>query len=87
MRVEKPRDLAEFVLRGKSGWDPERIRDAMQSGESQSISLPESIPVHIVYWTAWVDEDGRVQLRDDIYGLDELTHGVAATHQTAVMKH
>ena len=50
----------------------------MKSGESQNVSLPESIPVHIVYWTAWVDADGRVQFRDDIYGLDETARGDSA---------
>jgi murein L,D-transpeptidase YcbB/YkuD len=71
VRVEKPLELAEFVLRGKPGWDREHIRTAMTSGETQNVGLPEPIPVHIVYWTAWVDESGRVQFRDDIYGLDE----------------
>ena len=59
VRVEKPLELAEFVLRGKPGWDRDRIHAAMKSGEGQNVSLPEPIPVHIVYWTAWVDADGR----------------------------
>lgn len=74
VRVEKPLELAVFVLRGKPGWDADRIAAAMQSGESQNVSLPGAVPVHLVYWTAWVDADGTVQFRDDVYGLDTVAY-------------
>jgi murein L,D-transpeptidase YcbB/YkuD len=70
VRVEKPLDLAVFALHGTPGWDRDRIRAAMQSGDSQEVSLREPIQVHIVYRTAWVDRQGEVQFRDDIYDLD-----------------
>jgi hypothetical protein len=43
-------------------------------GETQTVHLPEPIPTHLVYWTAWVDDEGRVQFRDDIYQLDAAAH-------------
>jgi murein L,D-transpeptidase YcbB/YkuD len=70
VRVEEPAELAEFVLRGTPGWDRERIRRAMVEARSLEVALAESVPVHIVYWTAWVEDDGSVQFRDDVYGLD-----------------
>ena len=70
VRVEKPLDLAEFVLRDAAGWDRDSIGVAMWAGDTQTVHLPEPIPTHIVYWTAWVDDAGRVQFRDDIYHLD-----------------
>jgi L,D-transpeptidase YcbB len=79
VRVEKPLDLAVFALNGKPGWDRDKIRAAMQSGDTQTVSLPAPIPVHLVYWTAWVDAEGRVQFRDDIYGLDEVAMDRPAT--------
>jgi murein L,D-transpeptidase YcbB/YkuD len=78
VRVEKPVDLAEFVLHGTPGWDRESICNAMWVGETQTVSLSQPIPTHIVYWTAWVDEAGRVQFRDDIYGLDGAMGGDGA---------
>ena len=70
VRVEQPVDLAEFELRGIPGWDRVNIGHAMWVGETQTVSLPQPIPTHIVYWTAWVDDAGRVQFRDEIYKLD-----------------
>jgi murein L,D-transpeptidase YcbB/YkuD len=79
VRVEAPVDLGEFVLRGTPGWDRESIGDAMWVGETQTVSLPQPIPTHIVYWTAWVDDAGRVQFRDDIYHLDRAVAGDVAS--------
>jgi murein L,D-transpeptidase YcbB/YkuD len=70
IRVEKPVALAEYVLRDKAQWTPERIRAAMDSQEERSVRLKEPIPVHIGYWTAWVEADGSVSFVDDPYGLD-----------------
>jgi murein L,D-transpeptidase YcbB/YkuD len=71
IRVEKPVALAEYVLRDKAKWTPERIQAAMTKKEEQAVTLKEPIPVHIGYWTAWVNEDGSVAFVDDPYGLDQ----------------
>jgi len=75
VRVEKPLDLAEFVLRGTPGWERDSISTAMWVGQTRTVHLPEPIPTHLVYWTAWVDDRGRVQFRDDVYHLDGVTGG------------
>ena len=43
---------------------------AMDSGREQQIALKQHIPVYIVYETVWVDDDGTVEFRDDVYGHD-----------------
>lgn len=53
----------------------EEIKSALktiQSKNKQKITLKNSIPIHIVYLTAWIDEKGNLQIRDDIYGLDNI---------------
>ncbi|HVQ25022.1 MAG TPA: L,D-transpeptidase family protein, partial [Planctomycetota bacterium] len=70
VRVERPAALAQYVLRSQSYWTPMRIHAAMNAGRERAVPLPVPLPVHIVYWTAWVDEDGAVNFRDDAYGYD-----------------
>ena len=70
IRIEKPVTLAEYVLRDKTQWTPERIKAAMAGEQEQAVTLTEPIPVHIGYWTAWVEGDGSVTFIDDPYGLD-----------------
>ena len=70
VRVEKPVELAEYVLRDRSGWGRDRIVTAMQKKEEQTVHLEDPLPVHIGYWTAWVNEDGSITFFDDPYGLD-----------------
>ena len=70
IRLERPFDVAEYVLGGKRGWDREAVLKAVESGKPKTIVLPEPVPVHILYWTAWVDEDGTAHFRRDIYGRD-----------------
>jgi murein L,D-transpeptidase YcbB/YkuD len=70
VRVEKPRELAEALLRDQPKWDRTAIETAMHSGEEQSVKLTQPVPVHIVYWTAWVEEDGTLRFADDVYGHD-----------------
>jgi murein L,D-transpeptidase YcbB/YkuD len=68
--VEKPEDLAAYVLRDQPEWTRERIREAMHAGQERTVKLREPIPVFIGYWTARVTPDGVVQFRDDVYGID-----------------
>jgi murein L,D-transpeptidase YcbB/YkuD len=79
IRIEDPVDLAEYLLRGESEWSREKILATIDSGERRVVKLPEPIAVHLLYLTAWVDEGGSVQFRDDIYGRDsELSEGQAS---------
>ena len=70
VRVEEPETLAIYVLRGYDAWPAERILTAMHSGDEQHVKLKTSIPVHIVYFTAWVDDDGGMHFQNDVYGYD-----------------
>ena len=70
IRIEKPIDLAAYLLRGQPEWTREKIVAAINSNKTQIVWIPEPIAVHILYWTAWVDQDGLIHLRDDIYGRD-----------------
>ena len=71
IRVENPIGLAEYVLSVEPGWTKERIESEIRKGKSQSIILPEPVPVYLVYFTAWVDDNGDIQFRRDVYGRDE----------------
>ncbi|MBI3797742.1 MAG: L,D-transpeptidase family protein [Deltaproteobacteria bacterium] len=72
IRIEKPVDLAEYVLRGSPEWTRETILSTIERQKQQTIWLPQPIPVYIQYWTVWVDQDGTAQFRNDIYGYDEV---------------
>jgi L,D-transpeptidase YcbB len=70
IRLERPADMALWVLRDNPGWDMERIRAAMNGDKEQQVNLKHPIPVWIVYGTAVVTEDEQVHFYDDIYGHD-----------------
>lgn len=70
IRVEKPEELAAWVLRKKPEWTRERIREAMNSTQPLRVNLDAPIPVLIVYGTTVVAGDGDIRFFDDIYGYD-----------------
>jgi murein L,D-transpeptidase YcbB/YkuD len=78
VRVEKPEELAAYVLRDQPEWTPERIQEAMHAGQERAVKLREAIPVFIGYWTARVAPDGVVQFRKDVYGIDARQHAMVA---------
>jgi murein L,D-transpeptidase YcbB/YkuD len=71
VRVAEPIKLAEYLLRDKPGWDKTAILDTIAGRREKYITLPEKLPVYLVYFTTWVDENGKVNFRDDIYGHDK----------------
>jgi L,D-transpeptidase YcbB len=71
VRVERPVQLADWLLRHQPAWDEPRIRDAMGQRAPRSVRLAETTPVHLLYFTAWVDDAGVMQFREDLYGHDE----------------
>ncbi len=70
VRVEKPFELAQWVLRHQPEWTADKIRAAMDAGEEKHVALKQKIPVYLVYETAWVEGDGTVRFVDDVYGHD-----------------
>lgn len=69
VRVEEPLALAHYLLRDQR-WDRRRLARAVESGQNRAIVLQTPVPVHLAYFTAWANTDGRVQFRDDVYGHD-----------------
>ena len=72
IRTEKPVNLALYLLEDDHQWSREKLSAAIKAGETKVIELQRPITVHIQYWTAWVDENGRLNFRNDIYDRDRL---------------
>lgn len=71
IRVQEPKRLAEFLLKGDSSWTDAAIVKAMNLGIEKTVTLKETVPVYITYFTAFVDRDGKINFRKDIYDRDE----------------
>ncbi len=70
IRLEEPQKMAEYLLRNEPEWTSEKINAAMHAGKEKYVKLKNPIPVFISYYTAWVDDEGNVNFRDDIYKHD-----------------
>ncbi|MDO8993063.1 MAG: L,D-transpeptidase family protein, partial [Daejeonella sp.] len=70
VRVERPLELAEYLLR-PVGWDMNKIQSTIAQGQEKYVKLKQVLPVYLVYFTAWADESGNVHFREDIYGHDK----------------
>ena len=71
MRLADAERFAQYLLKDDADWSPEKIRRAMFSGEEKWVSLDKKIPVYIFYFTAWVDQSGLLNFREDIYNHDK----------------
>ena len=71
VRLSEPQKMAEWLLRDDPAWPRERIVKAMNQTHETSVKLKQPIPVFIIYYTAWVDSDGRLNFRDDVYEHDK----------------
>lgn len=72
IRVADPAALAAWVLRDLPEWTPERIAAALAGTETIDVTLPEPVPVYLVYHTAEVGEDGTARFHADVYGHDAM---------------
>jgi murein L,D-transpeptidase YcbB/YkuD len=70
IRIEKPMKLAVYLLKDNPKWNLEKLIVTVNSKKNKAILLSHPINIHILYWTAWVDKDGIINFRDDIYGRD-----------------
>ena len=70
IRVEKPVELANLILKEDRYWTPEKVDKAMHKGKETWYTLKNKIPVYIGYFTAFVDDEGNINFYKDIYDKD-----------------
>ena len=71
IRLAEPVKFAAYLLRNQPQWTAEKIDSAMSASTEKWVQLKKTMPVFISYFTAWVDSEGLLNFRDDIYGHDE----------------
>jgi murein L,D-transpeptidase YcbB/YkuD len=70
VRVERVLELAAIVLDEPQQWNSASIDGVIAGGKLQNVTLKRKMPVLLAYWTAWVDTEGRMNFRRDLYGQD-----------------
>jgi murein L,D-transpeptidase YcbB/YkuD len=68
--VERPLELAERLLNDPEQWSLEKIRAAVDTGKTRTVTLPAPVQVLLYYWTAQGQSDGSVRFKQDIYRRD-----------------
>lgn len=69
VRVQNPLELAEYLLNDEVNWKLEKITQILKSDQTKYVKIKDKVAVHILYWTAW-SENNQLIFRDDIYNLD-----------------
>lgn len=70
IRLKEPQKMAEWLLRNDPAWPTQKIDSAMNQTKEKVVKLKDPVPVFIIYYTAWVDDNGRLNFRDDVYKHD-----------------
>jgi murein L,D-transpeptidase YcbB/YkuD len=70
IRLAEPKKLAIYLLRNDPKWNDTSITAAMNSGKEKTVTLSKTLPVFIAYFTAWVNKDGKINFRKDVYNRD-----------------
>ena len=70
VRVENPRALAYFVMEDNKDWTMDKINQSYDSKREHSVKVAE-LPVHVVYWKVFVDENNEAYFYDDVYADQE----------------
>ncbi len=81
VRVDKPLDLATYLLKEDPNWDRDKIQKTIISGKQKVVPLATKVPIYIVYVTSWVDPDGTIQFREDLYKYDKGMAKTVCNHQ------
>ncbi|MGQ0561932.1 MAG: L,D-transpeptidase family protein [Gemmatimonadota bacterium] len=75
IRLERPRDLAYLLGEKLAGQSPRQIDRLVATGDNRWIKFRRKIPIYVLYFTTWVDDDGTVRYHHDVYGHDEAIGG------------
>ena len=83
VRVQSIYDLATWVIGGAEGWSRAKLEEATANGKKSTIRLPQPVPVHFSYLTAWED-NGLVHFRNDLYNRDAAASALSQTADAGV---
>ncbi len=72
IRIDRPLELAEYLLKDNPAWNSSRVKEVLEKGAELRVNIPDPIRVHILYLTAWAADDGTVYFRNDVYDRDRL---------------
>ncbi len=70
VRVQNPTRLAAILLKGQ-GWTERKILNQISSGKRRIVRFKTKVPVHITYLTSWVNKNGQINFRNDVYSRDD----------------
>lgn len=70
IRLEQPSLLVNWLLVDDPAWNEHKIAAAMAGSTTETVVLKQPVPVHLQYWTVWVDDQGQAHFLDDIYQRD-----------------
>lgn len=87
LRLQNPVKLAQIILKEEKGWTAQHVNELIASGPNRNaIKIETRIPMHLVYFTAWVDDDGKLQTFSDIYGHEKRVRQALAGKWTRIAK-
>lgn len=88
VRLKDPLNFAQYLLSTVSAdWDSTRIQQVLFSQKETKVDLTKPIPIHLLYWTAFVDETGVLNFRDDLYKWDDNLYNALTTHINDFVAH
>jgi murein L,D-transpeptidase YcbB/YkuD len=73
IRVADAEKLSDYLLRNQGNWKAGRLKTAIAGEKEETVRLEHPEPVYITYYTAWIDENGKMNWREDVYGHDKET--------------
>ena len=76
IRLSEPQELLKTIAQEDEGINYEEAEEILSNIEKTDFDLVKKIPVHIVYLTTWIDENGKIQFRDDIYDYDKIQENI-----------
>lgn len=72
VRLSKPNELLNLLSQNNQNIDQNKVTEILKENKEKAINLNQKLPIHIIYLTSWVDKDGTLQFREDIYNYDKL---------------
>ncbi len=72
IRLQKPRELMRTFSTFNDNLDFDDAQKVLKGKKKTYVNLKEKVPIDVVYLTAWIDYDGKLQFRDDVYHYDAM---------------